>query len=59
MIILHKTYGAFHVELDYKKRLNQRKTLKKICYIRFSMMVLSSTVVINGFMVQGGGFELV
>ena len=56
MIILHTNYGDVHIELDYEKAPKTAKNFEEYVTAGFYDGVIFHRV-INGFMVQGGGFE--
>ncbi|MFT4574867.1 MAG: peptidyl-prolyl cis-trans isomerase B (cyclophilin B), partial [Marinomonas primoryensis] len=56
MIILHTNHGDIHVELDYEKAPKSAKNFEGYVTSGFYDGVIFHRV-INGFMVQGGGFE--
>ena len=56
MIILHTNHGDIHIELDYEKAPKTAKNFEEYVTSGFYNGVIFHRV-INGFMVQGGGFE--
>ena len=56
MIILHTNYGDIQIELDYEKAPKTAKNFEEYVTSGFYNGVIFHRV-INGFMVQGGGFE--
>lgn len=56
MIILHTNQGDIHIELDYEKAPKSAKNFEEYVTSGFYNGVIFHRV-INGFMIQGGGFE--
>jgi len=56
MIILHTNHGDIHVELDYEKAPKSAKNFEDYVTSGFYNGVIFHRV-INGFMIQVGGFE--
>ncbi|WP_394179390.1 peptidylprolyl isomerase [Marinomonas posidonica] len=56
MIILHTNHGDIQIELDYEKAPKTAKNFEEYVTSGFYDGVIFHRV-INGFMVQGGGFE--
>jgi peptidyl-prolyl cis-trans isomerase B (cyclophilin B) len=56
MIVLHTNYGDISIELNYEKAPKSSKNFEKYVEDGFYNGVIFHRV-INGFMVQGGGFE--
>ncbi|BFM48128.1 peptidylprolyl isomerase [Marinomonas sp. THO17] len=56
MIILHTNHGDIQIELDYEKAPKSAKNFEEYVTSGFYNGVIFHRV-INGFMIQGGGFE--
>lgn len=56
MIVFHTNFGDIHIELDYEKAPKTAKNFEEYVTAGFYNGVIFHRV-INGFMIQGGGFE--